>query len=757
MSIKELACFSILALMLSSSLALPSVSADPNTIYLNDLVRIDVSQGVPTLPRGVEIVGHGTDYVDIILPRIQEAELDAAHISYTVTISDVDGYSRQFTGQYHSFAQMEQILQNTASAYPDITSLYSVGTTIQGRNLWCLEITDNPGVDEGEPNVLFMGLHHAREWPTIEITLSMINILTSQYATNSTVQNLVNNRRIYIIPCENPDGYYESHDNGDSMWRKNMHYFPQWGTTGVDTNRNYAGSCDGKGLGEWGTAYQGATSHGGNDEVFCGPDPNSELETQAIENFVITHDISCSISWHTYSELVLYPWGYTTTHAPDYTILSQVASNMANLISSESGGGHYTPEQSDSLYPTTGDYLDWAYGYGLYVLGRVNFCYTIEACQQFQPSTSHLDQICTENCQAGIYFLTEAENLSQVVPRVMPPTISDIPDSPTGSFTVSWQVPNPNSNPDAYELDQLTNLTLQTDGAENGMGLWNSDGFTVSSQRANTGTYSFKGHTADGQVSTLTTATPLFVTPGTSVDFWTYYNTEQQFDFGYFEVSLDGRYFNILGNWSGTGTTWTEHTYDMSSYAGKSVFLRFRYETDDYTHGEGFYVDDITSVPSFQTNTTISTTLTEPQYIFHNMFNGTYYYRVRGHNAERGWCDFSTIQDAVVTGNQPDTTPPVINITTPKDHYLYVKGVEKRAFFTTLVLGSLTVKVDATDDIGVASVQIYLDGSLMSTFTQGPYSWDWTNRSFGKHTLKVVSTDTSDNDASVELVVWKFF
>jgi hypothetical protein len=760
MNKKTLICIGILVLMTAGSLAIPSAPADPKTPYLNELVRIDITHGMPKLPSTIDIAGGVPGQaIDIIIPKYQETILSG--LSYTVLIPDVDAYSMQFAGQYHTFPQMEQILNATADNYPSITQLTSLGTTYQSRNIDCLEISSTPGIQDDKPQVLLMGLHHAREWPTIEICLRMISNLTTGYATNSTIHDFVDNNHIYIVPCQNPDGYVESHDNGDTMWRKNMQYFPQYGTTGVDTNRNYLGSVNGKGLGEWGTTYQGSCTHDPNDyQLYCGPYAGSEKENQAIMNFVNAHDIVASISWHTYSELVLWPWGYTTTHPDDSAVLSQIGTAMANMIASESGGGHYTPEQSDSLYPTTGDYLDWAYGNSCYELGHINFCYTIEACQQFQPPANHLDQVCYENCQAGLYLISQASTLSAVVPRVIPPVIDNMPDNDNGTYTVNWQEPNHKyAQTDAYQLDELTGLSTTIDDAESGSGNWAFDGFTISTQRAHSGTHSFKSHTADSQTSTMTTIMPLPVNAGTTVDYWTYYNTEAGFDYAYLEVSTDGRLFYMLANYSGTGNTWTERTCDLSDFVGKSVFLRFRYETDDGTTGEGFYVDDISPIAQFATITNISANLMQSHYTIKDQINGTYWYRVRGHNTARGWGDLSYLQsiNVYITHHENDTTPPTLNITTPLPKHLYLGGKPILPFPANLIIGSITVEAMATDNSGVAHVDFSLDGTLMTADTTAPFDWVWSTPSFGRHTILVNAYDTLGNNATQSISVWKFF
>jgi len=173
------------------------------------LVRIDVSQNPVTLPRDMEIMGSKIgEWIEIIIPENRLDELSNQGIEYEVIIYDLIEYDNSVRGQYHTLAQMETILQDIADDYPDITDLYSIGTTYEGRDIWCLEISDNPGVDEGEPGVFFMGLHHAREWPTVEICLYIADQLTSEYDSDPTVTDLVDSCRIWLVTCVNPDGYY---------------------------------------------------------------------------------------------------------------------------------------------------------------------------------------------------------------------------------------------------------------------------------------------------------------------------------------------------------------------------------------------------------------------------------------------------------------------------------------------------------------------------------------------------------------------
>lgn len=700
------------------------------------LVRISIGDNVPTLPIGVEIAScKPGESVDIIIPAYRLQEVVDLQLPYSILIDDMGAYDREMMGSYHSLAQIQSMLEDMADTYSSITSLFSIGTTYEGRDIWCLEISDNPGADEGEPGVFFMGVHHAREWPAAEICLYIANKLTSEYGSNSTIANLVNNRRIWIVPVQNPDGYYYCHDLGID-WRKNRDYFPQYGTYGVDTNRNYNGSCDGSIWGAWGSIGSGSVTHSPGDEVYCGPGPSSEAETQAIDSFFIGHDICTSISWHTYQEELYWPWGYTSSTTPDNTYMSSVGTQIASRITRQSGSGTYTPKQAYGLYPTVGDNIDWEYGFSHYVLGRVVFPFTIEACSDFHPSSTYLDQICKENCDGALYLLSEAVNIrDDVVPRVMPPILDPLANDSDGNYRVSWQEQNPVASPDSFQLDELTNITIQTDDAESGSGLWTLDGFALSTVKSHSASHSYKSRHNDADVSAMTSVYPTQITTGMKLSFWCWYSTEENFDDTFVEVSKDGRSYEILDIFTGSSSGWISKEYDLSKYAGESVFIRFRYTTDQGTQLEGFYVDDITLVSNIGTITTLSSSITDHFYDITGKHNGTYYYRVKGHNTVRDWGDFSTLEKVIVKiGGGNDSTPPVTTCTLTGD----LEG--------DIYVSDVTVTLTATDENSGVSFTIYkLDSSAWTS-----YSAPFVVYANGNHTVSFYSVDKAGNSEIVK-------
>jgi len=647
----------------SNLVNLNMVKENFNSLSTNVLVRINTTEEDVLIPGEIEVIGiNPGKWIDAIISQSRLLEFSNDGLDYSVLIWDVDAYSESVKGIYHTFTEMEGVLQNIANNYPSITSLYSIGTSYEGRDIWCLEISDNPGVDEGEPGVFYMGLHHAREWPTLEICLNIAENLTSNYGSDPDITDVIENRRLWLVPCVNPDGYHFDHDLGND-WRKNRHYFPEFDTYGVDLNRNYGGSSNGNIWGAWGSIGTGSVTHNPSNSVYCGPAPFSELETQTIRNIFIQNNICASITWHTHGEIVIWPWSYSGEEVtPDNTYMVQVGQDIAQQITKQSGSGTYAPKQASGLYPTTGDTTEWAYGYGHYIQGRPTFTYTIEACNTFHPSSSYLDQVCKENFDAALYLLQEAENINNVIPRVIPPKINEAPDDSDGYYTVSWNEKNPNANPDYFQLDELTGLSLMNDDAESGSDLWTLDGFSISASETHSSSHSYKSRYSNEDCSSMTSNYPVPVTEGMNLSFWCWYDIEDNYDAGFVEVSREGRAYDLLDKFTGSSSGWIYKEYSLSDYINESVFIRLRYSTDTNTLDDGIYFDDISPVPDFASINTLSNSIANNFYEITENQENIYYYRVKGYNSEHGWGDFSTLKkiNVDVENNEPPNKP-IIN------------------------------------------------------------------------------------------------
>ncbi len=353
---------------------------------------------------GVDIASIGRDYVDILLKPgtfggvegMIPARLRGA-VSVEVLSEDPEAELRaRFEGKadagaYHTYEETKALLKRWEQEYPSIAKVVKIGTSVEGRDILALKISDDAASDEGEPGFLVVGLHHSREWISVEVPLALARTLLEGYGGDERITGLVNEREIWIVPVMNPDGLVYSQTRY-RMWRKNRRKNPD-GSYGVDPNRNYEY--------HWGEA--GASSYPGSD-TYRGPSAASEPEVQAIENFARTHpNLKCSVSYHSYGQLILWPWSYTSDEAPDDAILGRIAKGMAAL-------NGYTPEQSSDLYPASGDFDDFMYG----VCGLASF--TIELGTSFIPDESRIEEICARNVKALLWLI---ENQAEPFPPLL--------------------------------------------------------------------------------------------------------------------------------------------------------------------------------------------------------------------------------------------------------------------------------------------------------------------------------------------------
>ncbi|MCK4352986.1 immune inhibitor A [candidate division WOR-3 bacterium] len=573
-------------------------------------------------------------WIDVVATPEELSIIKAKALNYKVLAPDIEELERSVKGDYHNYNDFVAELTALAINYPEIAKLDTLGTSYEGRPILSLKISDNVGIDEDEPELLFLGLHHAREWPTLEICLFYADTLVKGYEFD--FESLVDSREIWIVPCVNPDGYVYCHDQGHD-WRKNRHYFPEFGTYGVDLNRNYDGSCDGNPRGEWGSIGDGAQSHGPSTSVYCGESAFSEAETQAIREIVLAHNFVFCVSYHTYGEMVMWPWGYTLDPAPCWDLLSQIGINMAGLIGRQ-GGGTYDAHQSCGLYPTTGTTDDWLYGYELYLNGRNSLGYTVEACSSFAPPAAGLEQVVKENFDGALYLCEIADSISSLlVPRVKTPVIEKM-DSSFGNYIINWS----NEGATKYWLQELKGLSIYEDSAETGSSLWELDGFNLSTARAHSESHSYFAGSGDTLVTSMTSKYP--VPRADSLTFWCWYNTENNYDYAFVEVSKTGREWEILDSFNGSSDGWVRKAY-LVHY--KSFFIRFRYTTDDWYSYEGFYVDDIKPVSSFDLITTLSNNIQDTFYTVAHKLPDTYWYWVKGYNL-KGWADFGEPEEIEV-------------------------------------------------------------------------------------------------------------
>jgi carboxypeptidase T len=305
---------------------------------------------------------------------------------------------------YHDYAEMSAEVAAVAGAYPNLVRRFSIGRSYQGRELWAAKVSDNAGSDEAEPEALFTCGQHAREHLSVEMCLYLLDELTSGYGSNSSITTTVNTREVYLVFNVNPDGSeYDIATGSYRSWRKNRQ--PNAGTSavGTDLNRNWSY--------RWGCC--GGSSGSPSSSTYRGPSAFSAPETRAVRDFVASRvvggvqQLRTAIDFHTYSELVLWPYGYTYSNTATGMNADQynTFSTMGRAMAATNG---YTPEQASDLYIADGTLPDWAWG-----VHRI-FAFTFEMYPRssspgFYPPDEVIARETSRNRAAVLYLLGLAD------------------------------------------------------------------------------------------------------------------------------------------------------------------------------------------------------------------------------------------------------------------------------------------------------------------------------------------------------------
>ncbi|MGC9467171.1 MAG: M14 family zinc carboxypeptidase [Anaerolineae bacterium] len=300
---------------------------------------------------------------------------------------------------YRTIAELTSQLELWAATYPELSELRSVGTSYEKRPLYAMQLT-NEATGTNKPIFFLMANIHGRELITPETAMVFIETLLTRYAVDPDITALLDHVRIEVMVSANPDGHVRN-EVGEPWvyWRKNAN--PTNGncsdtTFGVDLNRNSSY--------HWGGASVYPCA-----ETYQGPYAVSETETQAVQAFLQTlfpdrrpdDDTTPAptdtkglfITLHSYSNLVLWPWGYTSKPAPNSEGLARLGHKLATF-------NGYTAQQAVLLYPTTGTTDDFAYG----DLGVASYTFEIgSGADGFYPSCDRYDALIQPNIAALLY------------------------------------------------------------------------------------------------------------------------------------------------------------------------------------------------------------------------------------------------------------------------------------------------------------------------------------------------------------------
>ena len=644
------------ALLLTICLAVP-VLAGPHALvrvhfdgtdgarFLREHPELDVVQVKPG--KAAEIIA---DAAAMEVLRASGLSLEIVHADlerhYAARVVNKD---TNFGG-WHTYSENIAYLDSLRTEYPDLISAkWSIGQTHESRHIWAVRLSDNPDVDEAdEPEILLDTMHHAREIMSGEFGILWADYLCSNYGTDPVVTWLMDNRELYLVSIVNPDGvvYNETiAPGGGGLWRKNRR-FNSPGVFGVDINRNYPY--------EWGGS---GSSPFPDSETYRGPSPASEPETQALMNFVDSHEFVTHQTLHTFSNVTIHPWGYTSAPSPDHDLFQHMGEVMTRF------NGYAYGYVGDLLgYTVDGVTFDWTYAGATHpeiyaVSNEIG-----SGADGFWPSFDRRDALFADNVWPMLYLMmaagsyadvqlvsatdpaggllepgdggrltlaVENHGLTEAASGVQLTVSSDDPyvqftDAQRSLGTIAAMGNLVVDPPLAFTVDAACPegrlVTVLVEVAQPGGPVVHTVSFMVGAPSqiffddfsAGTGNWSFAG----GQWGLTSTAysPPSALTDSPSGDYGDYwsatatidgdfyaselrfrhrYAIENGWDYGRVQVAANGGAWQTVANYTGNQSSWQLATLDLTAFAGQPLRVRFLLETDTYVTEDGWYLDDV--------------------------------------------------------------------------------------------------------------------------------------------------------------------
>ncbi len=592
--------------------------------------------------------------------------LDDAGISYRIVVHDMVKYNQSQIlgpgpfGNYYTYSEALAIIDSLHNKYPNIVSEKKIlpndksDTTWDGNYVYAVKISDNVNSDEDEPEVLFTGLHHAREPISVSIMVEGIRMFAEKYGKDPLITYLVNNREIWVIPMLNPDGYLyneKKHPNGGGMQRKNRRQGSgDEDKQGVDINRNYPY--------KWALDDQGSSPDPDN-QTYRGPSAGSEPETQSIIKLCKNHHFVTALNFHSYSRLFLYPWGYQADLA------CKDSSEFYGWGEIATRKNHYAVVISSQLYPTNGSSDDWMYNTGIFaVTPEVGTDFWQDYMVDKQVADNMPMLIATAKA-AGKYpelewiewstgandTISAGEEIELTV-KVRNMSVAE----KSGSITLTLASSNPkvelvkgtagiaslnpqtsgdnkadplkvklaaSANDASYKLtltvataseSYVYNITLPlgyrklliNEGFETQPAAWTTD-WAISSASAHSGQSSITDspnakYQGPKQYTLVSPVLDLSELSNPTLSFWhRFFIHKGQHswwkgqDWGILQAKKgSGGDWQTLKRWNGTQSNWLKERFDLSAFANsKNVQIRFVLDVDSMFSEDGWYIDDV--------------------------------------------------------------------------------------------------------------------------------------------------------------------
>jgi murein tripeptide amidase MpaA len=322
--------------------------------------------------------------VDVCVSPEERERLRKAGYRWEVLIEDVGALIRQQESDYApqgdpfsrylTLQEVYALMRSLADQNPRLVQMLPIGRSVEGRPIYALRLTKEPRlarVYRHRPQVVFYACQHAREWITVAVALYIAHQLVSGYGVDTRITELLQRTEVYIVPVVNPDGY-EYTWTSDRLWRKNRRYLGVMDgqpVYGVDLNRNWGY--------EWGG--EGSSSRP-RSETYRGEAPFSEPETYSLSRWITSLPLlRVTLDIHSYSQLILWPWGYTSQLPPHNQVFSRIGLEMQSLILGVHGMTYVAGPIYTTIYPASGNAVDWAYG----VRGALAFAFELRDTGQY--------------------------------------------------------------------------------------------------------------------------------------------------------------------------------------------------------------------------------------------------------------------------------------------------------------------------------------------------------------------------------------
>ncbi|XP_005325777.2 carboxypeptidase B [Ictidomys tridecemlineatus] len=254
--------------------------------------------------------------------------------------------------KYNDWETIEAWTQQVANENPDLVSRSVIGTTFEGRPMYLLK------VGKAKPNkpAIFMDCgFHAREWISPAFCQWFVREAVRTYGQEIHMTELLDELDFYVLPVVNIDGYVYTWTK-DRMWRKTRSTQAGTSCVGTDPNRNFAaGWCE-----------VGASTNPCSD-TYCGPAPESEKETKALADFIRNNlsSIKAYLTFHSYSQMLLYPYSYTYNLPKNNVELNSLAKAAVKELASLHGTKYTYGPGASTIYLAAGGSDDWAYDQGI--------------------------------------------------------------------------------------------------------------------------------------------------------------------------------------------------------------------------------------------------------------------------------------------------------------------------------------------------------------------------------------------------------